>query len=100
MPKDLSKVSSTASAVYMEVIPFLEALNNITYLTDEDKKEHAIDFTVEILNKAKPIEDADPKEYQLYREYITKARNIMSTKDDVKQIIYYMNCTIKAEKGN
>ncbi len=100
MPREVSQQPLAATAVYMELIPYLEALNNISYLTDENKKERAIDFTVEILMKAlnkynETLKENEKAEFT--RDYIIKARNIMTTKDDIPQIIYYMNCAVKAK---
>ena len=98
MPKTVSQQPLAATAVYMELIPYLEALNKISYLTDLDKKERAVDFTIEILVKALNKYNDSLKENEksdFTRDYITRVRNIITTKDNVSQIIQYMTCVTK-----
>lgn len=99
MSKETLQQPLIATNVYKELIPYLAALNNISYLTDENKKERAIDFSVEILTKAlnkynETIKENEKPEFT--RDFIIKARNIMTAKDDISQIIYYMQCATKA----
>lgn len=98
MPKIVSQTPQMVVSVYDQLIPFLEGLNRVTYLTDIDKRDRAVDFTIEILIKALNKYNETLKENEksdFTREYITKVRNIISTKDNVSQIIQYMKCVTK-----
>lgn len=98
MPKVVTQTPQAVVSVYNQLIPFLEGLNRVTYLTDLDKRDRAVDFTIEILIKAlnKHIEELQENEKSDFtREYITRVRNIISTKDNVSQIIQYMKCVTK-----
>ncbi len=98
MPKVVTQTPPAVVSVYNQLIPFLEGLNRVTYLTDLDKRDRAVDFTIEILIKAlnKHTEELQENEKSDFtREYITRIRNIISTKDNVSQIIQYMKCVTK-----
>lgn len=98
MPKIVSQTPLAVVSVYDQLVPFLECLNKVTYLTDIDKRDRAVDFTIEILIKAlnKHNETLNENEKSDFtREYITKVRNIISTKDNVSQIVQYMKCVTK-----
>ena len=73
----------TLPVVYENILPYIQALNNVKYLDEDDKKERCINFIIEILNKA-----------SIKRDLIIKVRTILINKDNIQGIINYMNTVI------
>lgn len=83
------QVQYNKETLYAEIIPYLTALSNLSYISKEDKKEQAINFVTESFIKAININESNNVN-DLSRKDLAQIRSVMSLKEDISQIIYYL----------
>ena len=91
----MDNIEMIVSKVFLDILPQIEDIQSDESMDEYDKKEAAYELIISRLCEIRNLESTD-KSFNLA---VTKVRNIINNKDNINQIMFYLNKVVDKYKS-